>query len=80
VDALPPGEPAAAGIVRQLGTRTGADPLVFVDGIEVEGVPDDLAPESIERIEVIKGAAAVRIYGETARDGVIQITTKGGGG
>ncbi len=80
VDALPPDEPAAAGIVRELRTRTGATPLVFVDGVEVDGVPADLAPESIERIEVIKGAAAVQIYGETARDGVIQITTKARGG
>ena len=80
VDALPPEEPAAAGLVRELRSRTGAAPLVFVDGIAVDGVPADLAPESIERVEVIKGAAAVRIYGADARDGVIQITTKRRGG
>jgi hypothetical protein len=80
VEALPPEEPAAAGIVRGLRSRTGAAPLVFVDGVAVDGVPADLAPESIERVEVIKGAAAVRIYGEDARDGVIQITTKRRGG
>ena len=33
--------------------------------------------ESIERIEVLKGPAAVRVYGEEAAGGVIQIFTKG---
>jgi TonB-dependent SusC/RagA subfamily outer membrane receptor len=41
---------------------------------------DDLDPNSIERIEVIKGAAATTLYGTEAAAGVIQIFTKGGGG
>lgn len=38
----------------------------------------DLNPNDIERIEVIKGAAATTLYGTQATNGVIQIFTKGG--
>ncbi len=38
----------------------------------------DLNPEDIERIEVIKGAAATTLYGTEATNGVIQIFTKQG--
>src|SRR2546430_547091 len=39
---------------------------------------DDINPESIERIEVLKGAAAATLYGTEASSGVIQIFTKAG--
>jgi TonB-linked SusC/RagA family outer membrane protein len=39
---------------------------------------DDIPPESIERIEVLKGAAAATLYGTEASNGVIQIFTKKG--
>jgi TonB-linked SusC/RagA family outer membrane protein len=69
------------------------DPLVIVDGIRVnndEGatsigvggqVPsrlNDINPEDIENIEIIKGPAAAALYGTAAANGVIQITTKRG--
>ena len=38
----------------------------------------DLNPEEIERIEVLKGAAAATLYGTEASNGVIQIFTKRG--
>jgi TonB-linked SusC/RagA family outer membrane protein len=38
----------------------------------------DLAPSDIERIEVLKGAAAAALYGSRANNGVIQIFTKRG--
>ncbi|HEY8548585.1 MAG TPA: carboxypeptidase-like regulatory domain-containing protein, partial [Vicinamibacterales bacterium] len=38
----------------------------------------DLNPEDIERIEVLKGAAAATLYGAEASNGVIQIFTKRG--
>lgn len=37
-----------------------------------------LKPDQIERIEIIKGAAATSQYGSRAANGVIKITTKGG--
>jgi TonB-dependent starch-binding outer membrane protein SusC len=39
---------------------------------------DDIDPASIERIEVLKGAAAATLYGTEASGGVIQIFTKRG--
>jgi TonB-dependent SusC/RagA subfamily outer membrane receptor len=39
---------------------------------------DDIDPNSIERVEVLKGAAAATLYGTEASNGVIQIFTKKG--
>jgi TonB-dependent starch-binding outer membrane protein SusC len=39
---------------------------------------DDIDPNSIERVEVLKGAAAATLYGTEASNGVIVITTKRG--
>ncbi|MCH7775982.1 MAG: TonB family protein [Gemmatimonadetes bacterium] len=54
--------------------------LVYIDGVRIEGdakaMLAELNPDDIARIEVIKGAAAVALYGERAADGVIQIFTK----
>ena len=51
------------------------EPLVYVDGVRVEEMPD-LDPDGIERIEVIKGDAAIELYGEDASNGVVQIFLK----
>jgi TonB-linked SusC/RagA family outer membrane protein len=47
-------------------------------GATVAGRLNDIRPEDIERIEVIKGPAAGTIYGTEAANGVIQIITKKG--
>nr|MDP2496351.1 SusC/RagA family TonB-linked outer membrane protein [Candidatus Palauibacterales bacterium] len=39
---------------------------------------NDINPQSIERVEIIKGAAATTLYGTEASAGVIQIFTKSG--
>ena len=62
-------------------TRVGDEaPLVIVDGvIQSEGTSlEDLRALDIDRVEVIKGSAAIELYGERASNGVIEITTKGG--
>jgi TonB family protein len=53
-------------------------PLVFVDGVDAANadVLDGLDPSDIASIEVIKGPSATAVWGERARGGVIQITTK----
>ncbi|WP_347839060.1 carboxypeptidase-like regulatory domain-containing protein [uncultured Draconibacterium sp.] len=51
-------------------------PLVYVDGIKYEGEMDDIKPEDIESISVLKDATAVVRFGAEAKDGVILITTK----
>ena len=54
------------------------EPLIFVDGVRVVGraVLEELSPDRVERIEVIKGPAAVGLYGSEAATGVIQIFMK----
>ncbi len=44
----------------------------------VAGRLNDISPEDIESIEIIKGPAAATIYGTEAANGVIQIITKRG--
>ncbi len=54
-------------------------PLLFVDGKEVEAREvREIPSTAIERVEVVKGAAAVRVYGERGSAGVILITLKAG--
>ena len=56
-----------------------AEPLVFVDGELVESA-DHLDPDDIERIEILRGKAAIGLYGIRASGGVIQIFLKDGAG
>lgn len=55
-----------------------ADPLVIVDGTITRLGLADINSEDIERVEVIKGAAASSLYGSDAANGVVQIFTKRG--
>jgi TonB-linked SusC/RagA family outer membrane protein len=69
------------------------DPIIFVDGVRINSNTqssqidlagqdfsrlNDINPEEIENIEVLKGPAASALYGTAAANGVIQITTKRG--
>ena len=47
-------------------------------GSSVGGRLDDIDPDDIESIEIIKGPAAATIYGTEAANGVVQIITKKG--
>ena len=61
-------------------TGTGAGGVAccsFAGGNAVDRL-NDLNPDDIERIEVLKGAAAATLYGSDATNGVIQIFTKRG--
>lgn len=51
--------------------------MIVVDGIET-GTMDHINPADIDRIDVLKDAAAAAIYGTRASNGVILITTKRG--
>jgi TonB-dependent SusC/RagA subfamily outer membrane receptor len=58
-----------------------AEPLILIDGVIVQegnakAIINDLDPDLIDSIEVIKGKAAEALYGERAAAGVIQIRTK----
>src|SRR3989454_306272 len=53
-------------------------PLVVVDGTITHYSLADISPQDIERVEVVKGAAASSLYGSNAANGVVQIFTKRG--
>lgn len=69
------------------------EPLVYIDGVRMDAAAargptqrggggasrlNDINPQDIESIEVIKGPAASTLYGTEASNGVIQIITKRG--
>ena len=59
-----------------ISTGSTASTLVLIDGIE--GNMNNLNPDDIESISVLKDAAASSIYGSRAAFGVVLITTKKG--
>ena len=72
------GEPGGNGghiRIRGIGTFGGdsAAPLVLVDG--VEGTIDEVDPNIIESVSVLKDAASASIYGSRAANGVVVIET-----
>ncbi|MBB4108192.1 TonB-dependent receptor [Pedobacter zeae] len=69
-----PGGDAASIRIRGVGTLSDPNPLVMIDGIE--GSMNNIDPNLIESISVLKDAASSSIYGSRAANGVILITTK----
>jgi TonB-dependent starch-binding outer membrane protein SusC len=84
------GEGASIRIRGSASLSQSNEPIIYVDGIRIDrqtvelsgtGNPsrlDDIPPESIDRVEILKGAAAATLYGTEASNGVIQIFTKRG--
>jgi len=60
--------------IRGITTINDSDPLVIIDGIP--GNLNDVNPNDVESISVLKDAAAASIYGSRAASGVIIVTTK----
>jgi len=55
----------------------GNSPLIIVDGLPFDNL-NDIAPDDIANIEILKDAASTAIYGSRASNGVILVTTKSG--
>ncbi|RAW00218.1 SusC/RagA family TonB-linked outer membrane protein [Pseudochryseolinea flava] len=64
--------------IRGLNTINGNNPLVVVDG--VIGSLNNVNPNDIKSVTVLKDAASAAIYGSRAASGVILVTTKSGNG
>jgi TonB-linked SusC/RagA family outer membrane protein len=80
--------------VRSVGSLSlSTDPIVYIDGVRMDASAargptqrggagasrlNDINPEDIESIEIIKGPAAATLYGTEASNGVVQIITKRG--
>lgn len=63
--------------IRGTGTINNAEPLVVIDGVPASGI-NDVNPNDIASMEILKDASSSAIYGTRAANGVIIITTKKG--
>jgi hypothetical protein len=72
--ASPPPPPATAIDVRS--AEPGKSPLIIVDGKETNLKMQQIDSYSVESISVLKGESAIQKYGEKAKDGAVEITTK----
>jgi TonB-linked SusC/RagA family outer membrane protein len=80
--------PGGGGQIRIRGNRSMAltqgqedgldQPLVVLDGIPFGGSVNDISPDDILSLDILKDASATAIYGSRGSGGVILITTKRG--
>ncbi len=75
-------------LIRGISSVSSNNPLYIVDGIPITNErignnmvdygngANDINPEDIESVTVLKGASATALYGARASNGVIMITTK----
>ena len=73
--------PGQAPVIRIRGNRSlsgSNDPLLVVDGVPYDGSLNDLNPDDLTSVEVLKDASSTAIYGARGANGVILITTRRG--
>ena len=75
-------------IIRGISSLNSNTPLYIVDGVPIDNSrigtstadfgngANDINPEDVESVTVLKGASATALYGSRASNGVIMITTK----
>ncbi|MDW7692409.1 TonB-dependent receptor [Flammeovirgaceae bacterium SG7u.111] len=73
-----PGSSANIQIRGVNSINANTSPFIVLDGVPFFGVTNDINPNDIESIEILKDASAVAIYGTRGANGVILITTKRG--
>lgn len=74
-------KPGAGPQIRIRGRRSfnaSNDPLFVVDGIPLAGGIDDINPQDITSMEILKDASSTAIYGARGANGVVIVTTKRG--
>ena len=73
------GAPGSSSSIKIRGISSinaGNDPLIIVDGAPYSGDLDNLNPNDVESMTVLKDAASNALYGARGANGVIIITTK----
>ena len=63
---------------RSLNAAASNSPLIVLDGVIYQGRLNDIDPNSIESMSVMKDATSLASYGSQAANGVIMITSKKG--
>ena len=72
-----PGDVIAVRI-RGLGTINDNNPLYIIDGVPTKTGINEISPNDIESINILKDASSAAIYGARAANGVVIVTTKHG--
>ena len=72
-----PGGNSGTFRIRGISTLNNNDPLIIVDGIETGSI-EEIDPDDIASVTILKDAASSAIYGVRASNGVVLITTKRG--
>ncbi|MGI4863116.1 MAG: SusC/RagA family TonB-linked outer membrane protein [Janthinobacterium lividum] len=72
-----PGENIAVRI-RGVGTINDNNPLYIIDGVPTKDGINQISPNDIESINILKDASSAAIYGARASNGVVVVTTKHG--
>ncbi len=73
--------PGQNPVLRIRGNRSfldAGDPLLVVDGVPFDGNLNDLNPDDIATVDVLKDAAATAVYGGRGANGVLLLTTRRG--
>ena len=73
------GGPGSSPTIRVRGfgsLNAGKDPLIIVDGAPYSGDMNNINPNDVESMTVLKDAASNALYGARGANGVIMITTK----
>lgn len=76
-----PGDAPDALVRGQNSINANSGPYIVVDGVPISksgGTLNDINPNDIESMEILKDASATAIYGTNGANGVILITTKRG--
>lgn len=69
----------ASIMIRGFGSvNASSAPLIIVDGTPYNGSIADINPSDVKSISVLKDAASTALYGSSAGNGVLMITTKDG--
>lgn len=71
-----PGKDEGTIRIRGIGTLNNANPMVVIDGV-IASI-NEVNPNDIDNVTVLKDAASSAIYGSRAANGVILVTTKKG--
>ena len=72
------GDASSIQIRGQKSINGGSDPLIVVNGVIYKGTINDIDPNIVESMSVLKDATSLAAYGSQAANGVIMITTKKG--
>ncbi len=64
--------------IRGVGTINNNNPLYIIDGVPTQNGINEISPNDVESISVLKDASSAAIYGARAANGVVIVTTKRG--